>query len=268
MSRSFMSIGEFSKLVGVSPEFLKFYDKKNLVKPAWKDDRSYRYYGDFQITHFLELQQLNNMGLSLEESKDVIQKYSLNERLDVYKKAYAQKEKEMQALSLLMNQMSDTTTALEKIHESANWRIEEYPTCYFVFTDTHKRLERTSAFWKDNFSMNIAQYVQTNNACYELIPGNFHRIWGTIQPSLPSEKEENDTIIPVGGCNCFIYEYSIPTDYDDEGKLSDKVWDLSLPLSILKENGIVHTGHFFQKRLCITHEKNGEYLQVQTIIPL
>ena len=69
MSKSFMSIGEYAKMVGVSPEYLKFYDKKNLIKPIWKDDRAYRYYADFQIIHFIELQQLNNMGISLEDAK-------------------------------------------------------------------------------------------------------------------------------------------------------------------------------------------------------
>ena len=38
MSKSFFSIGEYAKMVGVSPEYLKFYDKKNLIKPVRMTD--------------------------------------------------------------------------------------------------------------------------------------------------------------------------------------------------------------------------------------
>ncbi|MCR5580504.1 MAG: MerR family transcriptional regulator [Pseudobutyrivibrio sp.] len=272
MSKSFMSIGEYARMVGVSPEYLKFYDKKGLVKPVWKDDRSYRYYADYQITHFIELQQLNNMGVQLEDAKDIITNSSLSQRLDIYKNALQEKREEIVSLLYLMNQIEDTTNALDKINRKSGWRIEELPLCYFAFVDFAKRKEgRNSAIWKDYFSMNVTQYVKLQNPSdYELIPGKYQRLWGAIQPELTEQilNDELNTIIPVGGCKCFIYEYSIPTDYDDEGKLSDKVWDLSDALSIMKDNNIIHNGEFFQKRLCTSHEADGEYLHVQTIVPI
>lgn len=272
MSKSFFSIGEYAKMVGVSPEYLKFYDRKNLIKPVWKDDRSYRYYADYQITHFIELQQLTNMGLSLEDAKAIIDTSSLDKRLDVYKNALEAKRKEIVNLLFLMNQIDDTTSALDRIHNKESWRIEELPLSYFSYVDFTRRNEgRDSAIWKDFFSMNVTQYVKLNNESdYELKPGNYSRLWGAIQPDLTNQlmRDEKQTIIPVGDCKCFIYEYSIPTDYDEEGKLSDKVWDLSLPLSIMKENNIKHKGQFFQKRLCTSHEPDGEFLHVQTIAPI
>ncbi len=75
-------------------------------------------------------------------------------------------------------------------------------------------------------------------------------------------------IIPLPAGKYFVYEHSIPTEYDEEGKLSDNVWNLSEPLRILKENGFKNKGKIWQKRLCVSHEENGEFLQVQTIIPI
>ena len=150
MSKSYIPIGEYSKMVGVSPEYLKFYDKKDLIKPVWKDDRSYRYYADFQIVHFMELQQLNNMGISLEESRDIIKKYSLEERLQVYKKAYLSKQKELAQLEFLMAQMTDTTDALEKISNNESWRIESLPTSYFVYHNIKQFLSTILLICKKN----------------------------------------------------------------------------------------------------------------------
>lgn len=272
MSKSFMSIGEYAKMVGVSPEYLKFYDKKNLIKPVWKDDRAYRYYADFQIIHFIELQQLNNMGISLEDAKSIIDSSSLEERLDVYKNALQAKREEIINLLFLMNQIDDTTSALDRIKNKESWRIEELPLSYFTFIDFETRKEgRDSAIWKDYFSMNATQYVKMqDSSAYQLEPGKFERLWGAIQPDLTEQLTNDDkqTIILVGNCKCFVYEYSIPTEYDDEGKLCENVWDLSLPLTIMKENNIKHKGEFFQKRLCTTHEPEGEFLHVQTIAPI
>lgn len=278
MSKSFLSIGDYSKRVGVSPEFLKFYEKKGLVKPAWKDDRAYRYYGEYQTTHFMEYHQLNVMGVSLEDAKVIQEEASLEQRLSIYQSACEATKREIQELELRLKQFEDSSNAISNIVSGRGWRIEESPEEFFTYV---KNLElaqgedgKKGAFWKDNFSMNISQYVilKDENAT-RLEAGNFERVWGTIQPYTFYEyermkKDSNNVIIPLPAGKYFVYEYSIPTEYDEEGKLSDNVWDLSEPLRILKENGLKNKGKIWQKRLCVSHEENGEFLQVQTIIPI
>ncbi len=272
MRKSFKSIGDYSKMVGVSPEFLKFYEKKDLVKPVWKDDRAYRYYADYQITHFIEYQQLSKMGVSLENAREVIKSANLNDRLDIYKNAYKEKKAQLEEMIILLKQFEDTIDGLDKIKNQSNWRIEFLPESHFVYFDVENPKDtRNNPIWKDFFSMNVTQQVILKNKDdYELKDGSFTRIWGAIHPMISDDikKEPTSRCIPVGNCNCFVYEYSIPTDYDDEGKLSDKVWDLSAPFKILKDNGIKHKGEIYQKRFCVTHEDHGEFLHVQTIIPL
>ncbi len=275
MKKSFISIGDYSKKVGVSPEFLKFYEKKGLVKPAWKDDRSYRYYGDYQITHFMEYQQLNRMGVSLEAAKLIQDEASLEDRLDIYKAACEKKKKELAEMELLLKQFEDSTDAISNIVQNRGWRIEELPVSYFVYAKAlEEGVPQKNAVWKDHFSMNITQYVKLLDRDADCLKeGNFERVWGAIQPFSSYDYEEakkdaGSLLIPVGGCRCFVYDHSIPTEYDDEGKLSDKVWNLSVPLKILKENGLKNKGVIWQKRICVSHEKDGEFVQVQTIIPI
>ena len=275
MKKSFLSIGDYSKKVGVSPEFLKFYEKKGLVSPAWKDDRSYRYYGDYQVTHFLEYQQLSRMGMSLEDAKEIQEHANLKERLEIYKKACDEKRQELEQLELFLMQIEDTSVAIENIVNKRGWRISEVPVAYFVHPKSFDNSESLkNPVWKDNFSMNITQYVKLKDRnCDRLESGNFERYWGAIQPFgeiiyKEASSNPNNEILIVGGSKCFVYEHAIPTDYDEEGKLSDRVWDLSEPLKILKDNGFKNKGVVWQKRLCVSHEADGEFLQVQTIIPI
>lgn len=278
MRKSFLSIGDFSKRVGVSPEFLKFYEKKGLVKPAWKDDRAYRYYGEYQTTHFMEYQQLSAMGVSLEDAKVIQEQASLSERLEIYNSACEATKREIQELELRLKQFQDSSNAISNIVNGKGWRIEESLGGYFICIKNIEPVPdeqgKRNAFWKDYFSMNISQYVTLKDKnALRLEEGNFTRMWGAIQPYTSYEYEQmkedpNLTIIPLPVGKCFVYEHSIPTEYDEEGKLSDKVWDLSEPLKLLKDNGLKNKGTIWQKRLCVSHEENGEFLQVQTIIPI
>lgn len=52
------SIGEFSRLTGVTTKALKYYERKNILKPTWIDPESgYRYY------RLQQIYQLNLIGL-------------------------------------------------------------------------------------------------------------------------------------------------------------------------------------------------------------
>lgn len=73
MKKNYFSIGEVSKIKGVSIRTLRFYDKIGLFKPTYVDpDTGYRYYG---IEQFLTLENIllfKSTGASLNEIKQVI----------------------------------------------------------------------------------------------------------------------------------------------------------------------------------------------------
>ena len=54
----------------------------------------------------------------------------------------------------------------------------------------------------------------------------------------------------------------------DEDKLITLYESNAKIYKILKDNGFKNKGVVWQKRLCVSHEADGEFLQVQTIIPI
>lgn len=67
-------IGEFSKLCFVTVKTLRHYEKIGLLSPHEVDEwTGYRYYDASQIAQMARIKHYKNLGLSLEEIKDVFE---------------------------------------------------------------------------------------------------------------------------------------------------------------------------------------------------
>lgn len=59
--------GEFAKLCGTNKRTLIHYDEIGLFKPAFTDDRGYRYYSESQFDVFFTINCLSKLGMPLKE---------------------------------------------------------------------------------------------------------------------------------------------------------------------------------------------------------
>ncbi len=68
----YLRIGDFSNVVGISVKTIRFYEEKELIKPAYIDKYTgYRYYDEKNIEQVLMILQYKNMGFTLEEVKSI-----------------------------------------------------------------------------------------------------------------------------------------------------------------------------------------------------
>jgi DNA-binding transcriptional MerR regulator/effector-binding domain-containing protein len=67
------SIGEFSRITGLSIKTLRFYHDRGLLAPAWVDDKTgYRYYDSRQIDRARIITQLRGLEFTLEQIADML----------------------------------------------------------------------------------------------------------------------------------------------------------------------------------------------------
>ena len=68
-----LKIGEFAKLGHVSIRMLRHYDKLGLLHPEYVDsDTGYRYYTIDQLQLLHRIQDLQTMGFSLKQIKEIV----------------------------------------------------------------------------------------------------------------------------------------------------------------------------------------------------
>ena len=71
--KDYFSIGEISKLTGLSDHALRYYDKIHLVTPAIVNEQNeYRYYSYLQLFTLDWVRYLQTIGFSLDEIRDIL----------------------------------------------------------------------------------------------------------------------------------------------------------------------------------------------------
>lgn len=82
----YYSIGTFSKLTRTTVAALRFYDKEGIFRPAYTDENTgYRYYLSSQLSELREIISLRQVGMSVEQIKDIIMHGHKEEQLKKYR---------------------------------------------------------------------------------------------------------------------------------------------------------------------------------------
>ncbi|WP_106767068.1 MerR family transcriptional regulator [Paenibacillus faecalis] len=113
-----LSIGEFSKICGVSTKTLRYYDEIGLIHPdEINPENGYRYYSISQLKTLLVINRLKSYLFSLEEIK-VILEWGDDPSEEKLYSALHRKRKEIQekvtAFEFILNQMSHDISNLEQ----------------------------------------------------------------------------------------------------------------------------------------------------------
>lgn len=264
----YFRIGEFAKRCGTTVEFLKFYDREGLISPVWKDESGYRYYADYQMVHFAELYKLSRMGFSTEEAKQVHSTCSLQELEDCLMQRRVGLAAEIADQQTALTYLDDLLTTINHLRQKDCWFIELMPDSYFCVHSIAHTQDSAKPWWKDGFELpevwQRADWIDAGNR------DTVTRKWGTLlydREQAADKRFESVTLIPAG--RCFLYWYSVPAEYDkNTPRLSDNVWNLKEPLSILRAHNLEPRGDFYQRRMFVTHEENGSLVHILTRIPL
>ena len=88
------SIGEVAKMLDISTRTLRFYDEKDLVKPAYIEENGYRFYQKEQIKQIELILFLKELGFSLKQIKMFVQDQHGKQSLELLLKQQYQENKQ------------------------------------------------------------------------------------------------------------------------------------------------------------------------------
>ncbi len=79
MSSEHLKIGDFARLAGTNLRTLRYYEELGLLVPASRSNGGFRYYRPADAHRVRLIQNLQNLGLQLEQIRDLISKENQEE---------------------------------------------------------------------------------------------------------------------------------------------------------------------------------------------
>ena len=110
--------GEFAGMANVSVRTIRFYDKKNILKPSRVSESGIRYYTDSDFARLQQILLLKYLGFSLDDIREMtINDMDWHYMLNSLKLQQILIQDKIEQLQLMEHAVQDTAAALENEHE-------------------------------------------------------------------------------------------------------------------------------------------------------
>ncbi len=120
-------IGEFSYLCETTIKTLRHYHEIGLLEPAKIDTfTGYRHYDDSQVEKFKLIKELQKIGLSLEEIKELIEDFNPVTLEKLIVKLEVEKNRQINSLKELLKKNPETTSYIEFIPNQERYFIGKF----------------------------------------------------------------------------------------------------------------------------------------------
>lgn len=112
--RIYFKISEVAKLTNISRQTLIYYDKRNILKPAFVDDNGYRYYDVAQIHQVQIINMLKLFDIPLNDIKFYLDNRDSNELLELFTNLQQELTSKLRETELFLSIITEKKDALQK----------------------------------------------------------------------------------------------------------------------------------------------------------
>ena len=184
-----LKIGEFSRLMQVTVKTLRHYEQKGLLIPEEVDPwTGYRYYSIGQMLKLNSIRQLQRLGFSLEEIKDLFEGESHVPSIEQLTMKIEETEKLLQQLLTRRSQLQEWVDSRKKVKTMEKFSIQSLPE---VIVASHREV--------------IADYSALGMLCYNVIGPEMQRLGCKCPPpgycfTIEHQQEYTPTNIDIEYC--------------------------------------------------------------------
>jgi len=119
-----MNIGEASKLSGLPPKTIRYYETIKLVEPAKRSENGYRDYSENDIEQLQFLQRARTTGFNIDECRQLLDLFNNTELQSVHVKALVEEKaahvakqiEELKAMHQCLVQLANSCQSDEQPH--------------------------------------------------------------------------------------------------------------------------------------------------------
>ena len=184
-----LKIGEFSRLMLVTVKTLRHYEQKGLLTPDEVDEwTGYRYYNISQMLRLNSIRQLQQLGFTLDEIKNLFDDESHIPSVEQLTEKIEETERQLKLLITRRNQLLELIDSRKKIKTMEKFSIESLPE---IIVASHREI--------------ISDYSALGMLCYTVIGPEMQRLGCKCPPpgycfTIEHNKEYTPTDIDIEYC--------------------------------------------------------------------
>ncbi len=184
-----LKIGEFSQLMQVTVKTLRHYEQKGLLEPDEVDEwTGYRYYSIDQMQQLKDIRDLQRLGFTLDEIKDLFNDGSHTPTIRQMTEKIRETEAQLKALIARRNQLLDWRNARKEMKTMEKFSIQSLPE---IIVASHREV--------------IPNYAAIGPMCVEKIGPEMQRLGCKCPPpgycfTVEHNKEYTPTDIDIEYC--------------------------------------------------------------------
>lgn len=261
-------IGDFSKHMGVTPDFLKHYEQYGLIQP-YINDSGYRYYHFEQAAETLECIKLRNWEFPLKEIKSLVQEASLNEILDSYRSKIHEMQEMITFYQSVVDEFHRFETWLTEAQETP-WTIEMMDTTVFLPHSNNRdfihdaNLDKIMEQWMQWMPM-VHSTQRINDAFDESKEPYYH--WGYSVLKSFADKVgliQSEPCQIIRKKKCLVYRYTSNSNETIAGQTGF----IPVVKKILNNHNLIPEGEILRIVYQYSHEEGKRQQHAAFIVPL
>lgn len=107
-------IGDVSKILGISSDIMRYYEKKGIVKPIKGKDNDYRYYESWDVNFLIECLWFKEYGYTTKEIADLVSQRSYDDLYNSLKEKQTILQQKIAYQNLLLERLCQQTSLLDE----------------------------------------------------------------------------------------------------------------------------------------------------------
>ena len=128
------TIHEIAKLLGISADAIRLYEKEGLVTPVHDPQNGYRYYETLDIQRIMGIYLYRQLDVSLAEIKDLLTASSITEVSDSFSSLILNTESEIERLQKKLEKIRFMKQHLENLNQGFHtYHILDLPDLYLLY---------------------------------------------------------------------------------------------------------------------------------------
>ena len=244
-------IGDVAKILGISPDLLRYYQKKGVVKPTTGENNNYRYYDAWDINFLIDCLWFKNFGFGIEQTAKLVSASSYE---DVLADMQARREEIAASIrreQMLLDRAEQYFAAMERVRTMTG-------RCDLVYSPESYRYLNRFNFDYDNISglrelsQEWLRYMPFVSRCFEITQNDLEQqtdnyAWGFAMGMDFVKKLHVPLEPPVVH---LLSQPSVHALFTSSGKAAFSPRHLQFVLDFVEENHLTITGNARGNLIC------------------